>query len=264
MHSEPPPHVQLRAVHPSDVMLSQLRPHAPQLFSSFVTFVHEPLQHSSLPAQVRPHAPQFATVVVDTQLPLQHERPEPHGPPLPHRHVPPEHVSPAAHDGVHVVEPQVPPLQLIPVPQRMPHMPQWFGFVLVSTQPPEQHVCVAAHAAPAPQRHAPSSPHVSPASHAGVHAAAMHVPAMQVSPVEQRRPHAPQCVVLVCVSTQPPEQHADAPVHAAVVPQRHMPIAHASAAAPQSRPHIPHSVRDMLRSMHAPSQQVRPAPHVPP
>jgi hypothetical protein len=100
-------------------------------------------------------------------------------------------------------------------------------------------------------------------SHAGVQAAAMHSPSTHVSPVVQRCPHIPQCVALVCVSTQPPEQQLDAPVHAAAAPHRHMLVAHASACAPQSWPHIPHSARELVRSMHAPPQQVRPAPHIP-
>ncbi len=72
MHGECVPHMQLRPVQLSEV-LPQEFPHEPQLFRSFVTFVHVvPPQHSSEPAHVRPHAPQLATVVVDTQLPLQH------------------------------------------------------------------------------------------------------------------------------------------------------------------------------------------------
>lgn len=262
MHSACVPHMQLRAVQLSAV-LPQLFPHAPQLLSSFVTFVHVPPQHSSEPAHVRPHAPQFATVVVETHVPLQHERPAPQAAPVPQRQVPPEQVSPAAHEGEHVAAPHVPPLQVMPVGHRIPHIPQLFGFVAVSTHPPEQQLVVPEHAAAAPQWQAPSAPQVSPVSHAGVQVAAWHSPATQLSPVAQRLPHVPQWVALVCVSMQPPEQQLEPPVHAAAAPQRHIPVAHASAVVPQSCPHIPHSVRDIERSMHAPPQQVRPEPHMP-
>ncbi len=88
-------------------------------------------------------------------------------------------VSPAAHEGVHVATPQTPALHVMPLAQRMPHIPQLLGFVVVSAQLPEQQVCAALHAAPVPQWQAPSAPQVSSAEHAGVHAAISHAPATQ-------------------------------------------------------------------------------------
>ncbi len=78
------------------------------------------------------------------------------------------HVVPAGQLTVHASS-QLPAVHERPAGHAMPHMPQFAALVRVSTHPPPQHVCVALHAAPAPQRHTPDT-HVSPVSHAGVHA----------------------------------------------------------------------------------------------
>ena len=75
----------------------------------------------------------------------------------------------------------VPPTHERPAAQAMPQRPQFAAFVLVSTQPPPQQVCVPVHAVPAPQRHVPDT-HVSPVSHAGVH---IEAPVSRTGPVSR-------------------------------------------------------------------------------
>jgi hypothetical protein len=145
-----------------------------------------------------PHVPQFvALVCVSTHCePIIGPIPPVHAvSPLGHEQVPPLHVPPAGHAlpqdpqfavlvfvstqvvppigpmPVHAVSPvgqpasHAPATQVLPRPQRLPHVPQLFGSVVVSVHSPLQLV------SPPPQTHAPL-----------VHDA----------PVPQALPHAPQ------------------------------------------------------------------------
>lgn len=246
-HSAAPPHVQLPLVHPSEVPESQLRPQPPQLFVSLDVLMHVLPQHDWLPEQVRPHAPQFATVSTATHVALQHILPPVHAGPAPQ---PP----PALH---------TPAVQVCPAAHGRPQPPQCSAFVSVSTQPPEQQVWVPVHAALAPQRQVVPM-HVSPVSHAGVHAVAVHTPATQLSPAAHARPHAPQCATLVRVSVQPPPQQLCGAVHAAAVPQRHALAEQLLPVGEHERPQPPQSLAVVAVSMHAPPQHIRPAMQVPP
>lgn len=110
-----------------------------------------------------------------------------------------------------------------------PHMPQWFGFIVVSMQPPPQQVRpIAAHELVAPQRHSPAVQVSSPV-HAGAHEGVTQVLSSQTWPASQRIPHAPQSVAVEVGSTQRPPQHTSRPEHISLPPHRHAPAAHESA-----------------------------------
>jgi hypothetical protein len=210
-HSAPPLQVQLPLVQPFAVSESQARPQAPQLLRLLLTFVQVPEQQESVPGQVSPHAPQFAGVSSAVQRPPQHDWPPAQRTP-PQRHMPITHVSPAPHVGEQVGAAQVPAWQVCPAEHIRPQAPQWLGLLFMSTQPPEQQELVPVQAAPAPQRHAPPV-HVSPVSHAGVHALPQE-PAMHVVPTSQRMPHMPQWFELFVTSTHAPPQHIWLPLQA--------------------------------------------------
>lgn len=100
-HAEPCSHVHVPL---SQVLVvpEQDRPHEPQLSGLELVLMHEPLQQLSEPPQVRPHAPQFATLaLVSAHAPLQQAWVPTHPGPLPQWHVPPVHVSPTRHAGLH-------------------------------------------------------------------------------------------------------------------------------------------------------------------
>jgi hypothetical protein len=133
MHAGMEPHVHAPALQPSPC-IPQSRPQLPQLLGSVCVFTQVlPPQHSWPAPQLRPHAPQLAAVSTRVHTSPQHIWPDgqlpPHG----------------------AVLTQRPIRQASPVAQGRPQPPQWSVLVVVSTQPPLQHVCVPVHAAPAPQ-----------------------------------------------------------------------------------------------------------------
>jgi hypothetical protein len=122
---------------------------------------------------------------------------------------------------------QIPSQQASVPPQVRPHAPQ-FATVSRVVQRPAQHRWLAVHVAP-PQRQRPAT-QVSPAAHAGEQVGAVQVPASQLSPIAQRRPHAPQWFVLLAVSTHPPPQHESPSPQAVPAPHRQPPSTHVSPA----------------------------------
>jgi hypothetical protein len=103
----------------------------------------------------------------------------------------------------------------------------------------------------------------------------VHIPALQVCPIAQTRPHAPQLLLSVCVFTQVPEQLVCPALHI-IVEGRHVPAVHVCPAgqtlpqAPQlltsvwvltQRP--PHSVSAPVHigAAHVPIVQTKPAAH---
>jgi hypothetical protein len=104
------------AVQLSPIDVSHVVPHVPQFASSVCGFVHEPLQQLSLDPHAFVHEPQCATSLdVSTHVPLQL-------------------VCPA---GQHSVSPLS--VWHVPVPQSLPHAPQ-FWLLLRSTHVPPQFV----------------------------------------------------------------------------------------------------------------------------
>jgi hypothetical protein len=250
-HAGPLPQVQVPAVHPS-AWLPQSSPQPPQCSSDVWVFTHEPLQHSELPSHTRPQAPQFATVSRRVHAPPQQPEPAPQPGPVPQRHAPSTQVSFAPHAGVQVRAAHALAEQVCPLGHAMPQPPQCIALVVVSTQPPPQQRCPAAHAALAPQRHTPPA-QVSPAAHGGVQLDTMHMPPWQTCPVGHAPPQRPQWSAEVIVSTHAAPQHVCPAPHAAVAPQLQVPPVQRSAPAPQPRPQPPQSVRLLVVSTHAPS-----------
>jgi hypothetical protein len=92
---------------------------------------------------------------------------------------------------------QEPPSQVAPDAQALPHVPQFFGSLLVSEHPLVQHCSSGLHAGP-------------PLQLVGTwHALATHA-----SPAGQALPQVPQSSGFVFSSTQSPAQHDRPPVHA--------------------------------------------------
>jgi hypothetical protein len=98
-------------------------------------------------AHRRPQVPQLLTLLlVSTQPPPQQDCGSAQAVLAPQRHVPLMHVSPGSHAGMHIAPPQEPPLQVVPMSQRLPQRPQWLELLVVSTQVPPQHSWVPVHA----------------------------------------------------------------------------------------------------------------------
>jgi hypothetical protein len=165
--------------------------------------MHIPLTHVMLKVQACPHVPQFIRLVMRLVHPTIGQLVSPGA----HWHMPATHMSP---------------------PQSMPHIPQLFGSVWVSTQGPMP--------MPPPQR-------VIPVPH-------WHMPETHV-PAPQSMPHIPQFIGSLLRSAQPmPIPHITWPV-----PHWHMPETHVPA--PQLRPHIPQLFGSLLRLA-----QPTPIPHI--
>jgi hypothetical protein len=122
----------------------------------------------------------------------------------------------------------MPPMQLSPVPQRLPQKPQLCASVCGSTQPTA--------VVPPPQQ-------IWPLVHALV--PHRHCPPLQVSPALQAWPHAPQLAGSVWVFLQPVEQQASVPVQATPL-QRHEPLVQVSGAV-QAWPHWPQFALSLVR-----------------
>jgi hypothetical protein len=88
-----------------------------------------------------------------------------------------------------------PSMQVSPVAQTLPQLPQLLGSLVVLRQPLAQQVVPPVHAGP-------------PLQLVGV----LHVPATHVSPVAQGLPQLPQFFGSVDVSVQPVAQHVSVPV----------------------------------------------------
>jgi hypothetical protein len=107
-------------------------------------------------------------------------------------------------------------------PQVRPHAPQ-SATVSSRVQLPEQHAEPPTHAGPEPHMQRPDT-QVSPGAHEGMHIAATQRPIEQVWPVAHATPQPPQCIGLLCTSTQPPPQQ-ERPIgaHELPAPQRQVP-----------------------------------------
>jgi hypothetical protein len=161
-----------------------------------------------------------------------------------------------------------------------PHAPQCPTLVARFTHSPEQQRRLAVHGADDPHRHAPAT-HVSPMPQAGEQGTSVvHDPLRQTCAPVHAVPHAPQCAVLVLVSTHAAPQHAWPAAHAAPAPHwqtpstQLSPVAHAglhagatqapathSSPVAQRVPHPPHAIASVCVSAQRASQQSVPVAH---
>jgi hypothetical protein len=171
---------------------------------------------------------------------------------------------------------QLPPTQLSPEPQAVPHPPQFAGSVAVSTQVPPQsispvgqtHAPEALHDWPVGQMPheppQPSSPQSRPVQ-SGVHAA-MHVPPTQYrSRPRHRVPHPPQLFGSVVVSAHAPLQSVPL-VHTQLPPESHIrslghePQEPPQPSSPQTRPVQSGAQRQTPPAQNSSEAQVTPQP----
>jgi hypothetical protein len=130
-------------------------------------------------------------------------------------------------DHVAGVPPHEPATHVSPVPQIIPHAPQFDGSVCVLTHVPPHDICPAGH------------PH-TPALHTCVGGHTVLQP--------------PQCIRSVCVFTHAPEHDVSPVLHAHTPATHDMLIAHAV-------PHVPQLAASVWRSVHTSLHAVEPEAH---
>src|SRR5580658_7364052 len=227
-HAGPVLHV-IEGVHLLETHVSpsgQTLPHLPQSLLSLVVSSQPSPQHCKVPL----HAGPPLHVMGDWQKPDEHVLSGPHARP----HVPQlfgslsvlvhpdgQHVSPSvqAAPSLHPTGGvQLPFWHIEPGPQAWLHMPQLSGSVCVSVQPSMQQVC--------PPVHAGSPLHDAPI---------LHWLSTQVSPGEHAKPHFPQLLGSLEVSTQPLPQQTSGGMQAGpplqVVGVWHAPATHVAVGA---------------------------------
>jgi hypothetical protein len=126
-------------------------------------------------------------------------------------------------------QPQRPAWQVFPFSQALPQTPQFLVSVRSSTQLPLQQVCPPVQAGLLPHMQmlflqTSGETQAGPLPH-------RQVPPWQFSPDEQPKPHDPQFLGLVEVSTQLPLQQTFPPEQAFPVPHMHLPLVQVSPAA---------------------------------
>jgi hypothetical protein len=197
-------------------------PHAPQLLASFG--VQVPPQQSSSDAHAFPHVPQLAgSLDMSTQEPAQHVMPidaqssvqAMHVIDAGSAHVPPQQLSPAVQALPHMpqfsmltrVSAHVPPQHVRPSPHTLPHVPQFASSPVVSAQAPSQHSW-----SPHPAPHSPQCVWLDSSS--------THAPPQQVSPSPHARPQVPQFTSSVLRSkplSTAPSQSLSRPSHTSII-----------------------------------------------
>jgi hypothetical protein len=143
---------------------------------------------------------------------------------------PPQSRSPPVHT-------QWPDTHACPAPHAVPHAPQLFTSLVVSTSQPSEAMALQS---------------ANPVSHVNPHAPIAHV-AVPCATVEQTAPQPPQFETLACVSTQPPPQLAIPDGHAMVHPVP----PHTGMAAGQTTPQAP----QLFGSLVGVEQSLLPAVH---
>jgi hypothetical protein len=193
---------------------SQTLPQLPQLFLSTLVFVQLPRPASTSPHIWKP--PGQAHIELIQISPAPHCFP--HAPQLAGLFVTLVQTGGMPQSVVFAGHAQAPPMQTVPPVQAMPHPPQLFGSVFVSTQAPVQSVvpaghmvvqviaqtCIEVHIVPQPPQFCGSvfvSTQTPPQS---VPTAQPHMPPLQTCPPTHLVPHPPQLFGSLLVFTHAP------------------------------------------------------------